>query len=179
MNLPLRNSVKILLFNDTNELLLMCADDPTTTSADKKYHGRFWACLGGQMNSGESIQQTAIRELHEETGLQEKDIQLGPVVWYGEFDLVLNGTLTHVKQTFLVAKTKQTEVALHTPDLWEKAFVQKLAWFSLEQMQNSKEVIFPVLMANYLPDIISGKYPKSPIEIDLATQPVKRPSDEK
>ncbi len=42
MSFPIRNSIKILLLNDTNELLLLCVDDPSTTTVDGIYHGRFW-----------------------------------------------------------------------------------------------------------------------------------------
>lgn len=171
---PVRNSVKILLLNDKNELLLMCADDPKTTSADKTYHGRFWFCIGGQMNPEESLEEAAIREIYEETGIKKEEFELGPVVWFGEFDLVLNGTPTHLKQTFIVAKTNKRQAFLNDPDEWEKTCITNLAWFSIEKIKNSEEVIYPVLMPNYLPDIIAGKYPKQPLEIDLAKKPEKK-----
>jgi 8-oxo-dGTP pyrophosphatase MutT (NUDIX family) len=174
MSIPERNSVKVLLFNEKEELLLMCADDPKTTSADKTYHGRFWFCPGGQMHPEESFEQAALREIYEETGMVQADLQLGPIVWFGEFDMVLNGILTHLKQTFLVAKTQDRQVVLNEPDHWEKTFVGKFDWFSLERIKNSKEVIFPVVMPDYLPDIISGNYPKQPLEIDLAKKPGAR-----
>lgn len=151
----------------------MCADDPKTTSADKTYHGRFWYCPGGQMNPGESFEHTAIRELYEETGIQKEALEFGPIVWFGECDIFLNGIMTHLQQTFLVAKTKQTQTFLNTPDPWEKSHVKKLAWFSIEMIRNSEDVIFPVLMPVYLPDIISGNYPKKPLEIDLGKKPEK------
>ena len=174
MDIPVRSSVKVLLLNEDNELLLMCADDPKTTSADNKYHGRFWYCVGGQIEPGESIQNAALREIYEETGFVKENIELGPVVWFGEFSMVLHGSMMRLKQVFVVARTRQKQALLSAPDEWEKAYVQKLAWFSLEKIRNSEEVIFPVLMQDYLPDILSGKCPKEPIEIDLAKQPVKK-----
>lgn len=174
MPLPVRNSVKILLLNEKDELLLMCADDPKTTSVDKTYHGRFWFCLGGQMNPGESFEQAAIREIYEETGIQKEDLDLGPIVWFGEFDMVLNGTLTHLKQTFLVAKTNQKQVFLNDLDKWERTFIEKLAWFSLEKIKNCSEVIYPVVLPEYLPDVLAEKYPPTILEIDLAKQPKRK-----
>ena len=163
-----RNSIKVLLLNERQELLLMCADDPTTTSKDGKYHGRFWFPVGGEINPGESVKEAATREIYEETGI--KEVEFGPVVWFGEFDLVLAGTPTHLKQTFIVAKTKQHKVSLENLTEEEKKVVKKTAWFSLEKIQNSTEVIYPVLLARYLPDILQGKYPDQPLEIDLAKQ---------
>lgn len=174
MTLPIRKSVKILLINEKNELLLMCADDPMVTSSDGKYHGRFWFTVGGQIEEGENLEQAAIRELHEETGLKEEEVALGPVVWYGEFDLFLQGKLNHLHQTFLVGKTKKEEVSLSNLDEWETTAVKKLAWFSLEQIKTSKDVIYPVVLKDYLPDILLGQYPDEPIEIDLGKSPEKK-----
>ena len=164
----IRNSVKIILLDKNNEMLLMCADDPKTTTPDGKYHGKFWFLVGGEIEKGESIQEAAIRELHEETGITEEEVKLGPIVWYGDCELILNDTLTHLKQTFIVAKTKKNNVSFKKLDHWEKNVLIKLEWFSLEKIKNCNEIIYPVLLTQYLPDIIAEKYPKKPIEIDLS-----------
>jgi len=171
MSFVKRNSVKILLFNDKKELLLMCVDDPKTTSVEGKYSGPFWFPVGGAIEPGETIQEAALREVYEETGIKKEDIELGPVVWHGEFDLILAGTPTHIKETFIVAETKQNNIDLTNLTCWEKAVVKKIDWFSLEEIKNCKEVIFPVLLPKYLPDIITEKYPSEPVEIDLGKQP--------
>lgn len=62
------------------------------------YHGPFWFFVGGKIEEGESMQQAALRELHEETGLTAKEVEPGPVVWYGTFDLILSGTLQRLKK---------------------------------------------------------------------------------
>lgn len=174
MSLPIRNSIKILLLNDKKEILLMCADDPKTTTLDGKYNGKFWFAVGGQIENGESMQEAAIREIYEETGLGKEEIELGPIVWFGEFDLSLNGILTHMKQTFMVVKTNNKNVVLTNLDEWEKKKVKRLKWFSLEEIIHSDEVIYPVVLPQYLPSILKGKYPKKPIEIDLGKQPSKK-----
>ena len=171
MSLIIRNSIQILLLNPENKLLLMCADDPRTTSIDGKYHGQFWFTIGGKIEEGESMQEAALREVYEETGIPREKIELGPVVWLGEFDLVLAGTPTRIKQTFIVARTTQNNVSLDhlTPE--EKAVIKKTAWFSLEEIKNCPDVIYPVLLPQYLPDILAGNYPEKPLEIDLGKQP--------
>lgn len=171
MPLVQRNSVKILLFNNQKELLLMCVDDPKTTSVEGKYSGPFWFPVGGAIEPGETIQEAALREVYEETGIKKEDIKLGPIVWFGEFDLILAGTPTHIKETFIVANTTQINIDLANLTSWEKAVVKKVDWFSLEKIKNCNQVIFPVLLPKYLPDIIAGNYPAEPIEIDLGKQP--------
>ena len=106
------NSVRIILLNDKNELLLMYVNDSSTTRTDGKYNGHFWFLIGGEQEKGESVIQTAIRELWEETGLKEAEFKLGPIVWRGEFDLVLAGKNRRMKQKFIVARTNKETVSL-------------------------------------------------------------------
>lgn len=169
--IPLRKSVKVLLLNDKNELLLMCADDPKTTNVEGKYHGRFWFPIGGKIELNETIEETAIREIFEETGIPMQELKLGPIVWFGKFELILNGTLTNLHQTFLVAKTSTQNITLNNLTADEQLIIQNVSWFSLDKIQSCSEIIYPVLLKQYISDIMSGIYPATPIEIDLAKQP--------
>ncbi|WP_028784753.1 NUDIX hydrolase [Thalassobacillus devorans] len=55
----------LLVFNDAQELLLQHRSDT-----------KEWGLPGGNMEPGESLEQTARRELLEETGLQAEELQL-------------------------------------------------------------------------------------------------------
>ena len=170
MNYPVRNSIKIILLNDDDELLLMCIDDPKKRSIGGEYKGPFWQLIGGQIEANETVLEAAVREVFEETGMSKEDIEFGPLVWFGELDLILYGKATHIKQQFIVARTKQKTVSLANLTQGETKVVKHLAWFSLDCIDNSGEIIYPVLLPDYLPDIIAGKYPEEPFEINLAVE---------
>jgi 8-oxo-dGTP pyrophosphatase MutT (NUDIX family) len=167
---PVRNAVKIVLLNDANELLLMCIDDPTIRSLGKQYGGHFWTLIGGAIEPNESIRQAAEREIFEETGFTTADVEFGAHVWFGEMDLVLYDKPTHIRQEFLVARTKTNDPSLAHLIGREKEVVKKVEWFSLDRIINSGELIYPVRLPEYLPDVLAGRYSPEPFEIDLAAQ---------
>jgi 8-oxo-dGTP pyrophosphatase MutT (NUDIX family) len=170
MNYLVRHAVKVVLLNVADELALMCMDDPTIKSVGEEYGGRFWTLIGGAVEPNETLQQAAVRETFEETGLSNDEIELGPHVWFGELDLILYNKPTHIKQDFVVARTTRSKISLDNLTGYEKRVVKQVSWFSLDRILNSGEVIHPVILPKYLPDIIARRYPETPFEIDLSTQ---------
>ena len=53
-----RETVRILLLNKKNELLLICVEDPNIISVDGKKHNRFWFTAGGQIDENETAANT-------------------------------------------------------------------------------------------------------------------------
>ena len=159
MALPIRNTVRVLLLNDKNEILLIRI---------KKTENPFWFTVGGGIDEGESLEEAAFREIYEETGITKDQVKLGPIVWKGELDYPADDNqLMRHKQKFIVAKTQKTKVYAAQPTEWEKKFAGEMSWFSLEKIKKSKETIFPKQLQKHLPDIISEKYPQKLIDIHL------------
>jgi ADP-ribose pyrophosphatase len=163
----MHRSVRIILINSKNELALVCADDPNMRSSDGTYAGRFWFLPGGKIEAHESMAEAVYRELQEETGLGAQDLVLGPQVWEGTVHLQKNGKPWDIQQYFFVVWTRNEHLNFYHLDSWESKCLEKLAWFSLEAIQNSQEIIYPVGLEELLPDILQKKFPEKPIRIDL------------
>ena len=164
-----RNSVKIVLLNDKNELLLMGTDDQNIKNVNGEYKGRFWQLIGGKIEENETIMETAKRELFEETSINSKDVEFGPIILHGELNLLMNNIQTTINQKFIVARLK-TNVNLSLKHLTkeEKRTVTELKWFSLKEIEDSKEIIYPGVLPIYLKQLLDGNIPDSSLKIDLA-----------
>lgn len=167
MSIKTRDAIRIILLNNVGQLLLMCVENLDITTAGGDRNKRFWCTIGGGIESGESIMHAAVREIYEETGIAQHDVILGSLVWVNEVDLVFKGVSTRFKEKFIVAHTHKNNVALHEPTEDEKQTVTRLQWFSIDDIKNSPDVIFPVGLAQYLPAVIAGDYPEKPIDISV------------
>jgi 8-oxo-dGTP pyrophosphatase MutT (NUDIX family) len=157
---------RVLLLNKKNELLLMLIEDFDIGTLDGKKNKRFWCTVGGGIEGEETVSQAALREIHEETGIEPDKIKLGPIVWSGYVDLVVKGVPTRFFETYIVAKTKQREVALHNPTEDEKLVVKKLQWFSLRALRECPDVIFPEGLPIHITPIMRGQYSGLPLQLN-------------
>lgn len=98
----------------------MCVENFDIGTKEGKKNKRFWCTIGGGIHEGESIEDAALREIQEETGLTSSYIVLGPVVWHSAVDLMLKGVFTRLDESFIVAHTKRVDVALYAPTEDEK-----------------------------------------------------------
>ena len=161
----IRPTVRVLLINNKQELLLMCVESKEIRSIGKEDSDRFWVTVGGEIEKGETVQQAALRELFEETGIQENEVTLGPIVWLRELDLILYGKQSHIEEQYIVAKTNKQSVTPTQLTEVEKDIVKKLQWFSLVQLVNFSETVYPIGLASLMKNIIDEKYPIDPVLI--------------
>lgn len=84
----------------------------------------------------------------------------------------MSGVETLIRQQFIVAKTQATDVTLKNLTPEEKAAGEKqLKWFSTDEIKNSKEIIYPVGLDEYLSDLLTNGAPKEPVTIVLDRKP--------
>jgi 8-oxo-dGTP pyrophosphatase MutT (NUDIX family) len=118
-----RDTARLLVVDPRERLLLM-----RLHPAHSSTHLGLWVTLGGRIEPGESVLQAAGRELTEETGIN--DARLGPVVWYGEQVLNIDGQPRHLRESFVLARTTTTALtdAGWTPQ--ERQVIAEMRWWT-------------------------------------------------
>lgn len=166
-----RQTIRILLINQENRLLLMRAVDPTTTGMDRAARAAFWCTIGGKLEEGETLAQAAARELYEETGFTTDDVIFGPIVWYGRHEMIISGRHIELDEKFIVAYVKNNKhISHHNFTANEKSVVTNAEWLSLYEIINHIEPIFPIILKTKLADVLNKNYPLEPEWVDLSLQ---------
>lgn len=145
--------VRVLLLSPSARVLMIKYRNTGPTGAPRPC----WTLAGGGCEEGETLQQTALREIAEETGIA--DVKLGPVVWYGEDSHRSGGWKIRFKEHFILAFA-ETEVLQDGG--WtehERQQIIETRWWTVEDIRASDEVIYPFGLADLLEPLVRGEYP--------------------
>jgi 8-oxo-dGTP pyrophosphatase MutT (NUDIX family) len=148
-----RRASRVILIGPNQSILYLRAQEPRTRNV-------FWVMPGGGLDSGETFEDAARRELVEEAGC---DFLLGPYVWFRRHKHEWNGRPVDQYERFFVAHAESLVVAPQHQD----GYISRHRWWSLEELKASKEDFAPKAVAKLLTDILNGNYPKEPIDCGI------------
>lgn len=156
---PIRRSIRLVLLNQRDELLLMRME---------LQGRRFWCTIGGGIEQGETLCQAARREAREETGFTGADLELGPVIWRCEHLLTIAGTPTLHHEQFMLARTRREQLGRQELTAEENAVVKEFKWWPHAELLSTRELIFPPNLARHLGPVIGGQLPPHAMSIDCS-----------
>jgi 8-oxo-dGTP pyrophosphatase MutT (NUDIX family) len=148
-----RRSARVILVDKADRLLLFQSDD-------------FWFTPGGGIEDGETVEQAAVRELWEETGLRLEPARLGPVVaeTSGWADLAFARGLFHDAFYFHRAPDG-FEVDISGWQPLEASTMSGHRWWTVEEVESSDGNVFPFGLAPLARDLLAGRIPAAPVKL--------------
>lgn len=136
-NLRLRRAARIIVLDPEARALMFRFDVPGRAP--------FWVTAGGECDPGESFAEAARRELLEETGIAADP---GPEIarMTPEF-VTVEGEPVQADERFFLVRVAEARVDTSGHTALEKKVMTQHRWFTLEELENWHEALFPAELA--------------------------------
>ncbi|MEU5259725.1 NUDIX domain-containing protein [Amycolatopsis sp. NPDC021455] len=154
----LRVGARVLLLNPADEVLLIHARDP-----DNPDH-HWWELPGGGQAPGEKLEDTARREVAEETGLVVD--QIGRKLWTRESRFTYRGREHHRLDHVYLARVDTTapRTATRYTDN-ERAGLIERRWWSSAKLTDCADKLLPAELPGLLQTILDNRFPTAPLAL--------------
>lgn len=146
-----RTSARVVLLDETGAVLLLCGSDPAVTDGTAP---RWWFTVGGEVQPGERLAETAARELAEETGLQVSPAELFGPIWRRDEVFEFNGSMIDSEEFYLVHRTERFEPTLEGRTELERRYIHGFRWCGVADIaafEAAGEVVYPRQLGELLP----------------------------
>ena len=160
----LRRTSRLLVLDERDRVLLLQVEDTSVLDpAAPRRSPIFWVTPGGSLNSGETHEAAARRELWEETGIDS--VPLGPWVWTQDHVLDWQGELIRLHERFYVVRLASTSINLDNMEDLERSVYRAHRWWEVEAIRASDELFYPTGLGELLTPIVAGQLPDHPLPI--------------
>lgn len=138
-----RTSARVILLDREGAVLLLCGSDP---ESDVRPAPRWWFTIGGAAQAGESLAQTAARELGEETGLQVDPADLVGPLWRRDAVIDFNGSVLRSDERYFVHRTARFEPSDGGRSGLERTYIHGHRWCDatmIRELVAGGETVYP------------------------------------
>ncbi len=152
----IRPGVRVVVI-DADERVLLFAG----TADDGR---RFWFPPGGGSEPGESVEETARRELREETGLI--DIALAGEIGRRRALVSWDGVTYDLRERWFVARVAPFELDTNGFTDLERSSINDHRWWTVEELEDSTERLIPVDLAALIRSLLRDGLPDQPVDLE-------------
>ena len=145
-----RQAARVVLVAD-GLVLLQHGFDPGRPEA-----GSWWLTPGGGVHDGESIEDAAVREVLEETGLRLTPAQLGPVIATRVAFFEFEHRRFRQSESFFAVDVEPFAPQHHGWDDVEQRALLDHRWWSVDELIATDETVYPSELAPVVQTILDG-----------------------
>jgi ADP-ribose pyrophosphatase YjhB (NUDIX family) len=131
-----RSCARLVLFDEHRRVLLFRHADG--------HEQEFWATPGGGLEPGETPEQAARREASEELGTDQVDLL---PLWNGHTQFLFADRMVSQSEAFFLMTTRFPILGPQTKDVHHRERITEARWWSVNEMESSEDLIFPVDLA--------------------------------
>ncbi|GHH56061.1 NUDIX hydrolase [Lentzea cavernae] len=141
-----RPSARVVLTDGAGRVLLFQGFDPARPQES------FWFTVGGGVENGEELRDTAVREAFEETGLKLAPEQLVGPVWRRRAVFSFGGETFDAEEWFFHASV-EGDLTVDTSGFndVEETSITAHRWWSAQELEEAEDTVYPVQLAELLP----------------------------
>ena len=159
--MKIRTAARVVLLNAAGEVFLLHARDLHDDSR------RWWLTCGGGAEMGETPQQTAARELAEETGLVCEPAELlGPLATRRAVMEFTERTLHQDEVFFGLVSEDEFDLADAVWTEVEKRSIVGGRWWSQDELRRTTATVYPPRLTELMDLVCSGTAPAVPLVLD-------------
>ena len=151
-----RMTVKLLLLDEDDRVLLIRSTDPRSGA-------QCWYPVGGGVERGESLQQAARREAHEETGLAS--LPVGSPVWTRDHTYEYDGRTVEVHEDWLLLRVPHFAPRPASPSEYETKTIAGFHWWKVDDLSQTTDAVLPPGLGGLLSSLLRDGLPRMPIDI--------------
>lgn len=153
-----RPAARVVLLDPADRVFLIDGRDPADPIKPP------WLEIpGGGIDPHENSAEAVARELYEETGFH--DVEIGPVIWTQHVQYHFAGIYFDSDETIHIARCAGGIWQPQSLELLEAAAFSGARWWSLDELLSSTTPVLPERLREFLPAIIEGTLPETPIDI--------------
>ncbi|MEW2050188.1 NUDIX hydrolase [Streptomyces sp. NPDC005476] len=154
----LRRVARVVLLDPRDRILLLHGHEPDDPAHD------WWFTPGGGVEGDETLEEAALRELVEETGITE--VELGPVLWRRRCSFPFAGRRWDQDEWYHLARTTVTQTRPTALTELERRSVAGARWWTCQELTRTHETVYPTRLAGLLRRLLDDGPPAGPVTLD-------------
>ena len=151
-----RPGVRVLIVDTADRILLF---------ASKEVDGRlFWYPPGGGSEPGETAEETARREIREETGLD--DVALGPEIWRRRGLASWGGVTYDCREHWFLARVAECRIDTAGFTAQERRSIVAHRWWTVDELAATADRLVPDNLDALVRGLLRDGPPARPIDLE-------------